>query len=91
MSENTETSQNDPTIMLRCIISPAVLAVLLKLTDEEIAAQFVIVSKQYGVSDSFIRASWRQIAARISRATSRKSSPRKTTPALKGGRKNSQG
>lgn len=76
MSENTETKQIDHITTLRSLISPPVLVACLSLTDEEIAAQFVTVSEEFGVSASYIRASFRQLVQRMSRAIARKSSPR---------------
>lgn len=74
MSENTAPKQQDHITILRSLITPDALAALLNLTDKEIAAQFAIVSEEYGVRESFIRASWRVLAQRISQATSRRNS-----------------
>jgi len=79
MLENTENKPKDPTTILRYLVSPPVVAGLLSLTDEVIAAQFATVSETYGVSESYIRANWRQIARRISVATSQRSGQRKET------------
>lgn len=76
MLENMEKKPEDLTTILHSLISPDAFAVVLRLTDAEIVAVFAAASEKYGVTDSFMRASWRQTAARISRATSRKSSPR---------------
>ena len=73
MSVNMVKKQDDPTTILRSLISPLVSAGILSLTDEEIVAQFATVSETYGVSDVYIRATWRQVARRISVATSQRS------------------
>lgn len=73
------TKQDDHITILRSLISPRVSAALLELTDEEIAAEFAITSERYGVMESYMRATWRQVARRISAAISRKSSQEEET------------
>lgn len=79
MSVNMATKALDPTTILRSLISPRVSADLLQLTDEEIVAEFATVSETYGLKESYIRATWRQLALRISAAISRRNSPDETT------------
>lgn len=90
MSENMVTNQVDPITTLHSLITPAVLGALLAKSDTQLVAVFAIVSQESGVKESYIRASWRQLASRISAATSRKSSPRTTKSVTsKVGKKNS--
>lgn len=66
MLENTETTHNALTTMLRSLTSPDVFAALHRSTREDFAASIAVLSREFGVTEASIRAHLRMTQQRIS-------------------------
>lgn len=82
MSENMETPQIDLTTTLRSLASPLAVAVLLKKTRADFAVSIAELSKEFGVSEPYIRANLRMIQQHILRGIQQKNLRPKMTPDL---------